>query len=102
MCFISTENVTIYYTKMLIKVSAVLDRFKRTVSVSLLLFLLLYSNCICFALNGDLDSTDGDQNSMMKTDPNIRIIPNGQGYGKNIPTPNDQLKDKKSGRKNKS
>lgn len=81
---------------MLIKVSAVLDRFKRTVSVSLLLFLLLYSNCICFALNGDLDSTDGDKNSMMKTDPNIRIIPNGQGYGKNIPTPNDQLKDKKS------
>ena len=60
---------------------------------------LFYKNCGCVALNGDSSSMDNDQSStdMMENDPNLLIIPNKQGYGKDIPNPIDLPSDKLTG-----
>jgi len=56
----------------------------------------IYDNYGCMAINGDSSSMDNDQSTdMMEHDPNLLIIPNKQGYGKDVPNlvdlPNDNL-----------
>jgi len=59
--------------------------------------ILLYDKCGCLAINGDSSSMDNDQSTdMMENDPNLLIIPNKQGYGKDIPNLNDLPTDNNS------
>ena len=58
----------------------------------------IYDKCGCLAINGDSSSMDNDQSTdMMENDPNLLIIPNKQGYGKDIPNLNDLPTDNNSG-----
>jgi len=71
---------------------------KNNLNALIVIFFIVsfYNNCCCVALNGDSSSMDNDQSStdMMENDPNLLIIPNKQGYGKDIPNPIDLPSDK--------
>ena len=77
------------------------ELLKNNLNALIVIFFIVsfYNNCGCVALNGDSSSMDNDQSStdMMENDPNLLIIPNKQGYGKDIPNPIDLPSDKLTG-----
>ena len=77
------------------------ELLKNNLNALIVIFFIVsfYKNCGCEALNGDSSSMDNDQSStdMMENDPNLLIIPNKQGYGKDIPNPIDLPSDKLTG-----
>ena len=82
------------------QVSPNLDKFKGSLIVISFFFLIICVNYGCSASNGGSGSLDDDQSSMdmMENDPNLLIIPNKQGYGKDIPNQDEQTNEKKPGK----
>ena len=80
--------------KMITKTLKINEKLKLFIVICFIIS--IYDNYGCMAINGDSSSMDNDQSTdMMEHDPNLLIIPNKQGYGKDVPNlvdlPNDNL-----------